>query len=264
MKNILASWPKLAGELAAGDPLLLGLDYDGTLAPIVRNPADARMSRATRASLEKLCASPRLFAAVISGRTLADIRQRMGIPNVIYGGNHGLELSGPGWNYLNPCACKARNVLRETAKKLAEKLRGREGVILEDKHLTLTVHFRKARETEESLIRAEVEEILAPFRARRQLRLTEGKKVLEIRPPTNWGKGNALRLIQRRLASRAKVARLRTLYIGDDRTDEAAFAALGKGDFSVRVGKNQATAARWSLAGVGEVRKLLNRLENCL
>src|SRR5512140_1134647 len=112
-------WDELKGELAERF-LYLFLDYDGTLAPIVRDPATAFLSLRMRARLEALSKAPRCRIAVISGRALEDIREKVGIAGITYGGNHGLELDGPEGNFRYPVPEKARSAL-DAVRRMVEK-----------------------------------------------------------------------------------------------------------------------------------------------
>ena len=240
--------------------LLLCLDYDGTLSPIVRDPAAARLAGSTRDILRRLAGSGRITLAVISGRGLEDVRERVGLDGVIYAGNHGLEIRGPDLEYLNPSARRSRPALRAAAERLSRQLTGIDGAEVEDKGLTLSVHYRNCRPPDRERARETVFRAVAPDRSRRRLRVGEGKMVIEIRPPTSWNKGNAVNLL-RREAAKSGSKKVRTVYAGDDRTDEDAFRALGKDGITVKIGPpGVETLARYRLSGVGEVKEFLRRL----
>ncbi|HOO78103.1 MAG TPA: trehalose-phosphatase [bacterium] len=261
MTRLFAYWPGCRRLLEEAEHIFLCLDYDGTLTPIVRNPGAARLARSTRERLRKLAEKPHFTLAVISGRALEDVRGRVGLPDIVYGGNHGLEIRGPGINYLNSTARRARPVLKTAKGRLARRLASTAGAFVEDKGLTLSVHYRNAAPSSWKHLREIVCETVRPFRSRRELRLSEGNRVIEIRPPTPWGKGNAVSFLRRNLAARWAGVQPLTVYVGDDRTDEDAFAALGTGDISVRVGPDSLTTrARYRLAGVGEVKLFLSQL----
>lgn len=201
--------------------LVLLLDFDGTLAPIVERPELAAMPEATRAALDRLLAMPGVDAAVVSGRGMADARERAGIPGIAYAGNHGMEIEGPGMHRIHPEARAARPALDEVVAAVAPALEEVPGAFLEDKGLTLSVHYRQvADEAGAERVRGIVG---AAVRGRPGLRLTEGKKVLEVRPRVEWDKGRAVLFLldQFRPPAGAPV-----LYLGDDTTDEDAFRAL--------------------------------------
>ena len=194
----------LAPLAAAPERSALLLDIDGTLAPIAPRPELASVPERTRAELRRLTARYRLLACV-SGRAGEDARRVVGIDGITYVGNHGLELDA-------------------RAEDLAEAVAAfREEVDLpvEDKRLSLSYHFRGARDEEAA--RAELEGVAARARAA-GLVPRFGRKVLEIRPPLATDKGTAVRILLERSGAK------RALYAGDDTTDLDAFAALVTGE----------------------------------
>lgn len=200
--------------------MLVALDFDGTLSPIVPRPADAALQEGLEGPLRRLAAREDTVVAVVSGRGLADVRARVRLDGVYYAGNHGFEIEGPGLERVHDAARAARPALEEAARALGEALAEEPGAEVEDKTWTLTVHYRRAgREGAEGRVREAVERL-----GRREgLRVTEGKKVLEIRPDVEWDKGAATRFL---LDALAEGGELPALFIGDDRTDEDAFAVV--------------------------------------
>ena len=185
------------------------LDVDGTLAPIVPRPEDARVPPETRTELERL-ASRYALVACVSGRTSADARRIVGVERLVYVGTHGLE--------LEPEAERWAAVLREFAAGVPWPV--------EDKGLTVSFHYRRA--PDEEAARAELEEVAE--RAREAgLRARFGRKVLELLPPIDANKGTAIRRLLGERALR------RALYAGDDTTDLDAFRALDGLELAVRV-----------------------------
>jgi trehalose 6-phosphate phosphatase len=188
----------------------LFLDVDGVLAPIVPRPEDARVPDETRAELRRLNEHYALVAC-ISGRAGADAQRVVGVPELVYVGNHGLELDGEaaGWG-----------------DRLQQFLKDVDWPATENKQLTASLHYRgsdderAAREALEDVkASAEREGFVARF----------GRKVLEVLPPLDVNKGTAVRqLLAERTLSRA-------LYAGDDTTDLDGFRALDGLDLSVRI-----------------------------
>ncbi len=260
MPHLFTAWDRAARKLAGAGRLLLCLDYDGTLSPIVRDPSAARLAGSTRDLLRYLAGTGGLTLAVISGRELKDVRKRVGLAGVAYAGNHGLEIRGPDLEYLNPSARRARPAIRAAAERLSRELAGIPGAEVEDKGLTLSVHYRRVRPPERDRVRETVFKEIAPARSRRAVRVGEGKMVIEIRPPTSWNKGNAVNLL-RREAAKSDAKKVLTVYAGDDRTDEDAFRVLDREGITIKVGPPDVkTLARFRLSGVGEVREFLLRL----
>jgi trehalose 6-phosphate phosphatase len=190
----------LAPFAAAPERSALVFDVDGTLSPIAPRPELAVVPERTRAELRRLAGAYRLVACV-SGRAAADARRLVGLEELTYVGNHGLE--------LDPRA-------QELASELA---RFRDGVSwpVEDKGLSLSYHYRSAEDEEAA--RAELELVAERARAA-GLDARWGRKVLEIRPPVAADKGTAIRALLTRSGA------TRGLYAGDDTTDLDAFAGL--------------------------------------
>lgn len=241
---------------------LIGLDYDGTLTPIVRDPGRAILSPAAREILRRLAREKSCTLAIISGRKLSEIKKLVGLRGIVYGGNHGIEMAGDGWKYLHPAAAGARPAIRKIAAALKRRLETVPGTSLEDKGASLSVHFRRAKKKDIGLTLKTVEDTIEPYRKRKQIKITSGKKVVEIRPPEKWDKGAALLWLRDRIR-REKGAGVFPVFIGDDVTDESAFAAIGKKGLSVKVGGDgQKTRARYRLNGIPRVRQLLKHLSH--
>lgn len=199
--------------------LVLLLDFDGTLAPIVDRPELAEMPPRTRRALDRLRAMEGVEVAVVSGRGLADVRERAAIPGIAYAGNHGMEIEGAGLHRIHPGAAATRPSLQDVATRLDADLAGIDGAFVEDKGLTLSIHYRLAPERAEEVR----ERVHAPVAGRPELRVTEGKMVLEVRPRVEWDKGRAVLYLLDQMRPPADAP---VLYLGDDRTDEDAFRAL--------------------------------------
>ncbi len=241
--------------------LVLLLDYDGTLSPIVARPELAVPAPGARAAVEQLLRHEGLQVAIVSGRGLADARERFGVEGIAYAGNHGMEIEGPGIHRIHAEAAAARPLLERVAAQLSVTLRDLEGALVEDKGLTLSIHYRLVQPERIGQVRERVTEAVGQLP---ELRLTEGKMVLEVRPRVEWDKGRAVEFL---LESFAPPAGAPVLYLGDDTTDEDAFRALrawgdGSAGEGVLVAEEPpaATAARSYLRGPGEVVELLRAL----
>jgi len=186
---------------------------------------------------------------VISGRRLADVRGKIGLPGIRYLGLHGWEADGGG--LLDEVTRLVFQGLRERVVASARELRG---VWVEDKQHALTVHYGDAPETERKRAWASINAILAPHADR--FRIQNGYHVWEVLPREIGDKGVAVR---RELAPFAGDAL--PVYVGDDRVDEPAFAVLREG-ITVRVGRAALSRARYWLAGVAEVAAFLVRLRD--
>jgi trehalose 6-phosphate phosphatase len=196
------------------------LDFDGTLAPIVERPELAAMPETTRAAVERLRTANGVTIAVVSGRGLADARDRAAIPGVAYAGNHGMEIEGPGIRRVHEEAARTRPLLEAVAARLRGELEAVPDAIVEDKGLTLSIHYRLVSASDVGRVEQAVDAAVAGHDG---LRVTRGKKVLEIRPRVDWHKGRAVEFLLDHIAPPADAP---ILYFGDDTTDEDAFRAL--------------------------------------
>ena len=261
MRPLLRNWSPVAARITGAEVILLGFDYDGTLTPIVRRPEWARLSEETFALLKALTSHPRYFPAIISGRSLTEIRDLVGLPGLIYAGNHGLELEGPSLRFFHPDGRTARPILTELLKCLEEEMRGINGVQVEDKGLTISVHFRRVDRKNLDRTLKIIDDITKDSVRRGEVRVTSGKKVIEIRPPVDWNKGKIVTWLRREVSRVAGGKKVLTVYTGDDRTDEDAFRAVGEEGITVRVGgADHASEAQYYLAGIPEVLNFISRL----
>lgn len=244
-------------RVAAAGQVALFLDYDGTLAPIARHPSLARLPVGVKRLLRRLLALPGVWVALVSGRALKDLQRMVGLKGICCVGNHGLELEGPKMRHVNPAARRCRPVLRKIAKALAPRLRRIRGAWVEDKGLTLSVHYRRAASSQKILVRNRLNEVVRPYRERGQVRVTHGKEVIEVRPPVRWDKGTMVRrLLDRR--DRVTGAEVLPIYVGDDLTDEDAFKALGRRGITVAVGPaDPLTRAAYVVKSTSDVKKFL-------
>lgn len=223
---------------------LVALDFDGTLAPIVRERSRAAMSARTRALLAEVA---RLYpSAIVSGRSRADLERRLGaVPVRWLVGNHGAE--GPGAARPGRAASRGARLWLRAMRGAASPF---PGVEVEDKVYSLAVHYRGAA--------APAEARRAVLRAARALpgaRVHEGKAVVNVVSVAAPDKGMAVAALARRARAEA------VLFAGDDRTDEDVFACeLGVPAVTVRVGRRAGSQARYWLAGQAEVDRLLARL----
>ena len=216
----LAQTPDIAARLG-GSPLVVMLDVDGTLAPIVARPEDAAVSPITRAILEKLVAMPNVYLVLVSGRAASDANAIVRVPGVWTVGNHGFEIVSPtGELETDPDLADQSAAIAQAARELEPIVARVTGAKLENKRWTLSVHYRLAARDAVPPLRAEVERIAMGLR----LRMTDGKEIVEVRPVANIHKGTAVVLLGERLHAFDKHASV--VFVGDDRTDEDAFRSL--------------------------------------
>ncbi len=247
----------LRERIAAAPQVALFLDYDGTLTPIVKHPSRAHLSAGARRLLRRLAKLPGVWVAVVSGRALEDLQRMVRLGGLCYVGNHGLELEGTKMRYVNPAARRCQPVLRRIAAALRLRLRPIKGAWVEDKGLTLSVHYRRVDPAEKILVRNGLNEVVRPYQEKGQVRVTQGKEVFEVRPPVRWNKGTMVRwLLARREAMTG--AEVLPVYVGDDVTDEDAFEALGRRGITVAVGAaGPLTEAAYAVKSPADVKQFL-------
>jgi len=218
-------------RIAAAEELLVACDFDGTLAPIVENPADARALPEAIDALAELAALPRTHSALVSGRSREDLASLVGSPErVRLVGSHGGELeAGSLAERLSP---EQRGRLEALQRELAAIATAAPGLIAETKPAGVALHYRMADPHD---AQRAVAAVLAGPAALPDVHLRHGKKVIELSVVPD-DKGRAVELL--REATRASAV----LYLGDDVTDEDVFRTLGHDDLGVKVGEGSTTA----------------------
>lgn len=244
----------------SGKYFMLFLDYDGTLTPIVDTPELAVLSDEARQLLKVLSQNQRIRLAVISGRSLENIKSVVGIKDVIYAGNHGLEVQGPKIKFKSQVSLRLRSVIRKILKEITKRLLGFKGVLVEDKGLTISVHYRKIKISDIPLIDKIISDITAPYLASKEIRINQGKKVYEIKPFVMWDKGKVVLWLLARQQFVVGQDKIIPIYIGDDFTDEDAFKALSKNGLTIFVGESRVSAAKYYLKDPVEVLEFLRYL----
>jgi trehalose 6-phosphate phosphatase len=227
-------------EFAASN-VLLGFDYDGTLAPIVADPTAARMRSSTHRLLARVAGC--YPCAIISGRARNDLVKRVSdLPIVHLSGNHGLEPWGQ--------HAARRSRVRDWVRVLQEQLEPYRGIAIEDKTYSLTIHYRRARPQREAM--AAIQAAVGRLEGARSI---GGKYAISLVPRGAPTKGAALERVRRLLACDTAI------YVGDDETDEDAFGAGDSGRLlAIRVGAVAESKARYQLSNQGEIDDLLRTL----
>jgi trehalose 6-phosphate phosphatase len=245
MKHLLAPRNLPVLERFAWSRVLLAFDFDGTLAPIVVDPDAAQMRATTRDLLVRVAG---LFpTVVISGRTRADTQRRVaGVPLREVIGNHGAESDDRQGASLPAPVHRWR---RELERALADQA----GVVIEDKSLSLSIHYRQSRQKKRA--RAAILAAVAQIERRDSVRMMGGKQVVNLLPEGAPHKGVALE------RARARLGCDTALYVGDDETDEDVFALDQPGRLlGVRVGERAASHADYCLRAQREIDGLLRVL----
>jgi trehalose-phosphatase len=228
------------------------LDLDGTLAPIAPRPDLLRLPAKTRTILSRLAS--RHVVCVVSGRGLDDLRQQVGLDSLCYAAAHGHRIVGPAGSGIDlEVGAEHKEELRAAAQELRDRLLSVEGVVLEEKGLSLSVHYRLVPERERPAVARAVAGAALSFPA---LRLTTGKLVHELRPPGDWDKGRAVLWLLETLGWGPRDSC--PICLGDDLTDEDMFAAVDGWGVAMVVGDpDRSTRAHYRLRDSDEVTSLL-------
>ncbi|KAF8023476.1 hypothetical protein BT93_F0856 [Corymbia citriodora subsp. variegata] len=256
-------------QASLGKKIVMFLDYDGTLSPIVEDPDQAFMSTEMREAVKD---TARLFpTAIVSGRCRDKVYSFVDLKELYYAGSHGMDIKGP-----HPSSCSNGNkngesvlcqpaseflpMIDQVYKTLVEKTKSIPGAKVETNKFCLSVHYRCVDEKSWVDLAEQVKLVLSCYP---KLKLTYGRKVLEIRPTIEWDKGKALEFLLEALGFANSDDHVLPIYIGDDRTDEDAFKVLrerGQG-FGILVSKDpKETSASYSLQEPSEVMSFLRRL----
>jgi len=245
---------ELKDQLAQKDVFVF-LDYDGTLTPIVATPDLAVLSEDMRETVKEL--SSHYKVSIVSGRATNDVQNKVQINGIFYAGSHGFEIVDPdGKIKINEEAQAIRGVIDTVHEKLSENLKGVKGALVENVKYTISAHYRLVSDDDFPKVKEAVEDILNEYP---NLRKTNGKKVFELRPRIDWHKGKAVEWILKVLEYHPD--KHLAVYIGDDITDEDAFAALkGKG-FGILVADTPRNSkAAYIIKDTQDVKKVLDFL----
>ncbi|CAI0429197.1 unnamed protein product [Linum tenue] len=235
-------------EASRGKQIVMFLDYDGTLSPIVDDPDRAFMSKKMRTTVRRLA---RCFpTAIVSGRCRDKVYKFVRLAELYYAGSHGMDIKGPINQGTEPVICQPASeflpMIDEVFKELVAKTKLTPGAKVENNKFCVSVHFRCVEEKKWSEVAEAVKSVLKKYP---KLRLSQGRKVLEIRPTIKWDKGKALEFLLESLGF-ANCTDVFPVYIGDDRTDEDAFKVLKEREqgFGILVSKvPKETNASYSL-----------------
>lgn len=261
---------------ARGKQVAVFLDYDGTLSPIVEDPDCAYMSEEMRTTVKEVAAN--FPTAIITGRRRDKVYEFVHLPELYYAGSHGMDIMGPaeGCNgykadglqtkdskgndvVLFQPASEYLSLMDEVCSLLKERSKKYHGARVDHNKYCATLHFRCVNEQDWLALAEEVHAILKEYP---ELTLTQGRKVLELRPAIEWHKGKALEFLIEALGL-GNSSKVFPIYIGDDRTDEDAFQVLKERgcSCSILVSKvSKATSAAYSLQDPSQVMEFLQQL----
>ena len=257
LPSALEEWPAIAARIA-GRTLAIFLDYDGTLTPIVERPEDALLDEEMRARIRDLAS--RCLVSVVSGRDVAFVIEQVAVDEVIYLGSHGFDVVTPeGVELSNAREGEFERFLaplKEAELAITDAVAPVLGARIERKKYAIAVHYRQVAPVDATVVEDAVDEVLA---TQPLLRKTGGKKVFELRPDIDWDKGRALQWLLEALGMSGDD--VVPVYIGDDLTDEDAFAVVrGRGLAIVVGGDDRTSLAEYRVADTEEVSDVLGRL----
>lgn len=249
-------------------PLHLYSDFDGTLVPLQADPAACHLTPSQASTLTALAGVPGLHITIVSGRRLIDLQSRVGIAGLGYVGNHGLEIATPSHNFVHPGALALVTRLARWQSTLQGKLERFVGAWIENKRLSLSIHYRNLAECRRQDFLAVIESYRSAITEDGQLLISDAKQVVEIRPNLAWTKGSAIQVVDDYINDdyindgyiNTDRKRAKRVYFGDDISDEDAFAQWQQ-DLTVLVGEaNRQTHANHRLGDYRQTHRLLDAL----
>ncbi len=253
--SLFKALPDVVRQIATAKSLAIFLDYDGALTPFVNAPETANLSSGMRQILEGLAEDENVLLAVVSGRSLIDLENRISIPGVAYAGNQGLEIRGRGCAFTEPTAVERSRALQELAEELTRRLQPVAGAFVENKCLTASVHYRGVASTEHEHVQQIVRQALSL--KENDFLMASGNMVHEIRPNVPWDKGTGIRWIREQM----NLGDALNFYIGADLADEDTLAAITDG-IPVHVGSSEGASARFQLDNPAHLQRFLAWLLN--
>jgi trehalose-phosphatase len=240
--------------------LLLITDFDGTLSKLAPTPDDAVMSAEVRRALGVVAVHPRTTLAVVSGRRIDDVRDRTEAVAAYVGGLHGLEIAGPSSRFAHPALARAAVAVAGIRAEAERALAWCPQAVLEDKTYALTLHVRRVPPGDAGKALGQFVELAQPALDADLLRVLPGAQVLELLPAVDWHKGKAVEWI-RSAVDVGPTTGVGVVYLGDDRTDEDAFATIGMRGVSIGVGdRPHDHLIRFRLASPASVGRFFERL----
>lgn len=259
MYYLFTKWSNLRNKLK-DKFIFLFLDYDGTLAPIAEIPNKAVIPKETKEILEELSSKPNCKLAIISGRSLKDIKDKIELKDIIYAGNHGLELEGPKIKFKSPVPIAYRKILDKIKADLNKKLSLIKGAFIEDKGLSLALHYRLVDKKQTREVKTVFHESVIVSLIKNRIKVKSGKMVLEVRPPIEWDKGKVVLWLLARQRFISKSHDVFPIYIGDDLSDEDVFKVLKNMGLTIFVGKPKVSYANYYLRDTQQVAKFLKQI----
>lgn len=159
MQNLRGHLTEIRARLSPQKRVLLLMDFDGTLSPLADTPEKAHLPQGVRQMLLRLACRSHVSVAILSGRPLAYLKAVFGASYFFYGGNHGLEMEGPDFSFCHPGARALRSVIQNLVRQFRKPVKGVSGALLENKRLSLALHYRNVPRAHRSHFDALVEKL---------------------------------------------------------------------------------------------------------
>ena len=249
-RHLIDSWDEISRRIRQGRRIVLLSDFDGTLVRIHRSPEEVQLSPPVQNLLAAISRRG-LTVGIVSGRSLGDLRARVGVKRIWYVGTHGLSVRPPSGPTRFLATPEQKKAVARARRELSRQLNGSEGIYLEPKDAALAVHYRNA--PWRSRLHA-LGVVRAVARSLPGLRLLKGKQVWELLPDSQDGKWGGVQHILRQAPAKRRLV----FYLGDDASDEEVFEHLR--GITVAVGKRRQTCAHYFLSSAAEVRHFLNKV----
>jgi trehalose 6-phosphate phosphatase len=243
------NWAKIRDRLRKAKRWAFFLDFDGTLVDLEDRPGDVRMPRGAKLILRHLAAHAETQVVIVSGRTRRNVRELVAVGQLHYFGVHGGDREGRSLKL----GAKSKLALDGVKRSARRRLKSIPGVWVQDKRLSVAIHYRDADSLEARTAGVTLADLLEPWKG--SLHLLNGSRVWEILPREIPGKFTVVGELLGENRSDCAV-----VYVGNDGTDEVAFAALPDA-ITVRVGREPETHARYFVRTPAEVLRLLARME---
>ena len=197
-ERVIAAWQARPHDAR---PIIL-MDFDGTLAEFGLDPGAVTLPPSRQILLQRLDKRADLSAGIISGRRVADLRERVpAASSMFFAGLHGLEIEGPGLRFAHHAAALAAPGISVLAKDLRRAVRPLPGVFVEDKTYSVVLHLRGASKADRLHAITRFNALAEPLLSEGTVRLQPGDQVLELLPNVDWAKGDAVRAIIRHIES---------------------------------------------------------------
>jgi len=257
MKKLFDNISEIKMRIEKKGGAVLLLDFDGVLSAIAKTPDEAFISN-ENIELVKKCVE--LFpVAVITGRTLEDIKKKMDIKDLFYIASHGLEWEEEGKYHVKPIPKETIAAINSAKERIRPLVSRYPGMILEDKSFMFALHYRIMKPELIDAFIKEATSILEPIVEQNNLRLDHNMKTFELRPDINWDKGDSA-IFAEKYFNKKVGGKFIPIYIGDSLTDEDAFKAIREHGITIRIGENKESAAEWYMEDQREVALFLKWL----